>query len=161
MAFDDSKQLRTCKELVKLSKTPRYMKTSFNPMGEFIYVRFGRFYVTNSFSIVCVEWPEYEHAGDDEWLVLSRFMNNEGKLIPFEFETAERQRANDIFEKMFIECVDYSEQVPINAHLLRDVLKVFEINDIPPVIAHDGTKYELAAHNKDVSIKAVIMGLRR
>lgn len=161
MAFD-IKQLRTCKELVKLSKVPRYLITSFNPMGEHIYVRFGRFYVTNSYSIVMVEWPEYLHVGDDEWKVLSRFADNEGKLlIPFEFETAERQRANDIFEKMFIECVDYSEQVPINAHLLRDVLKVFEINDIPPVIAHDGTKYELAAHNKDVSIKAVIMGLRR
>lgn len=49
MAFD-TKQLRTCKELMKLSKIPIYMKSSYNLMGENIYVRFSRFYVTNSFS---------------------------------------------------------------------------------------------------------------
>lgn len=160
MAFD-MKQLRTCKELMKLSKIPRYIKSSYNPMGENIYVRFGRFYVTNGYSLVCVEWDEYQHAGDDEWKVLSRFMDNNGKLIPFEFETAEKQRANDILSKLFVEKVDYSNQVPVNARLLRDVLKVFEINDLTPIIVHDDSRYELSAHNKDMSIRALVMGLRR
>ena len=160
MAFN-MKQLRTCKELMKLSKIPRYMKSSYNPMGERIYVRFGQFYVTNSYVIVCVEWDEYQHAGDDEWKVLSRFMDNAGKLIPFEFEASEMQRANDIFSRMFIKKVDYSNQLPVNAHLLRDVLKVFEINDLTPIIVQDGSRYELSAHNNEVSIKALVMGLRR
>lgn len=160
MAFD-MKQLRTCKELMKLSKIPKYMKSSYNPMGENIYVRFGQFYVTNSFSLVCVEWDEYQHAGDDEWKVLSRFMDNGGKLIPFEFETAEKQRANDIFSRMFMEKVDFSEPLPVNPHLLRDVLKVFEINGLAPIMAQDDSKWELAAHNDDVSIKAIVMGIRR
>ena len=160
MAFD-TKQLRTCKELMKLSKTPKYMKSSMTPMGINIYVRFGQFYVTNSFSLVCVEWDEYQHAGDDEWKVLSRFMDNDGKLIPFEFETAEKQRANDIFSRMFIEKVDYSNTLQVNAHLLCDVLKVFVINDLTPIIVQDGSRYELSAHNKDVSIRAIVMGLRR
>ena len=160
MAFD-TKQLKTCKELMKLSKTPRYIKSSMNPMGNNIYVRFGQFYVTNSFSLVCVEWDEYQHAGDDEWKVLSRFMDNDGKLIPFEFETAEKQRANDIFSRMFMEKVDFSEPLPVNPHLLRDVLKVFEINGLAPIMAQDDSKWELAAHNDDVSIKAIVIGLRR
>ena len=163
MAFD-SKMLKTCKELVKLSKVPRYIDnmSAYNPMGNEIYVRFGRFYVTNGFSLVMVEWNEYQHVGDDEWVTLSRFADNAGKLlIPFEFETAEKQRANDIFEKQFIEKADFSEALPVNPHLMRDVLKVFEINDIAPVIYQDGSRYELAAHNGDVSIKAVVMGMRR
>ena len=160
MAFD-TKQLRTCKELMKLSKTPKYMKSSMNPMGNNICVRFGQFYVTNSFSLVCVEWDEYQHAGDDEWKVLSRFMDNDGKLIPFEFETAEKQWANDIFSRMFIEKVDYSNTLQVNAHLLCDVLKVFVINDLKPIIVQDGSRYELSAHDKDVSIRAIVMGLRR
>lgn len=160
MAFD-MKQLRTCKELMKLSKIPRYIKSSYNPMGENIYVRFGQFYATNGYTLVSVEWDEYHHAGDEEWETLSRFMDNAGKLVPFEFEPCERQFSNDFFERFFIGKADYSEQLPFNAHLMRDVLNVFQINDITPIMVQDGAKWQLSGHNKDVSIKAIVMGVRK
>lgn len=159
MAFD-SKQLRTCKQLMKLTKPIRGLKSSASLVDK-IFVRFGRFYVTNSYVVVSVNWKEYEHAGDEEWLILSRFMDNDGKLIPFEFEPCEMQRANDFFERHFLKHVDFSEYLPVNPKLLSSVLKVFEINELTPVMVQDGAKWELSAHNKDVSIKAIVMGIRR
>ena len=101
MAFD-TKQLRTCKELMKLSKIPSYiMRGGHHAIEDTIYVRFGRFYVSNAYTLVCVEWDEYQHAGDDEWQKVSQFMDNAGKLVPFEFEPCERQFANDYFERFF------------------------------------------------------------
>lgn len=160
MAFD-YKQLRTCKELMKLLKIPSYIsRMQHHTLANAIFVRFGRFYVTNSYVLVCIEWNEYQHAGDEEWQKVSRFMDNDGKLVPFEFETCERQFSNDFFERFFIDKVDYSEHLPVNAHLLRDVLNVFQINGINPIMEHDGSKWELSGHNNDVSIKAIVMGTR-
>lgn len=163
MAFD-TKQLRTCKELVKLSKVPRYLAKhgAYAPRtheGK-IYVRYGQFYVTNNFSLVRVDWPEYQHAGDEEWVTLSRFMDNDGRLCEFEFESANIIDTR-YFAKHFIDRVDFSENPPVNAHLLRDVLNIFQINDLAPILACDSSKWELIAHNKDVSIKALVMGIRR
>ena len=164
MAFD-TKQLRTCKELMKLSKAPRYIIKSAHSHARFaegkIFVRFGRFYATNSYVLACVQWPEYEHAGDEEWMELSRFMDNDGKLVKFEFEPCEKQCANDFFDKYFIEKLDYSDNLPVNAHLLRDALMLFQINDIAPILYQDGTRWELSGHNKDISIKAIVMGTRK
>lgn len=111
--------------------------------------------------LASVEWDEYQHAGDDEWCVLSCFSDNDGKLIEFEFEPCEKQRANDFFEKHFIERVDYTGDLKVNPKLLASVLKIFEINDLTPIIVRDGVKWELSAHNRDVTIKAVVMGVRK
>lgn len=164
MAFD-TKQLRTCEELVKLSKPPKYMKNIVNStLYEKIFVRFGRFYVANGFSLVMVEWDEYGiHVGEDDWLILSRFMDNDGKLIKFEFEACERKLAIDIFERQFIQNVAdiANDGLAVNPHLLRDVLNVYQINGIDPNMYHDGLRWELSGHNQDVSIKSIVMGVRR
>lgn len=165
MAFD-TKQLRTCKELVKLSKAPRYIAKGAHSYAHFaegkIFVRFGCFYATNSYVLACVQWPEYEHAGDEEWMELSRFMDNDGKLTKFEFEPCEKQRANDFFDKHFINrVIDNSESLPFNARLMRDALMLFQINDIAPIMYNDGTRWELSGHNEDVSIKVILMGVRK
>lgn len=154
-------QLRTCKELLKISKAPRYMEGAYNSFEGKIFVRFGRFYATNAFALVCVEWDDYQHAGDEEWCELSRFMDNEGKLIKFEFEPSERQFSNDFFERQFMNRVNFADLLPVNPKLLASVLKIFEVNDLMPIMVQDGTKWQLSAHNKDVNIKAIVMGIRR
>lgn len=156
MAFD-KKQLRTCKQLLTISKPIKGLHS--NAIFEnTIFVRFGRFYVTNNYVLASVEWSEYEHAGDDEWCTLSRFEDN-GKLIRFEFETCEHQRANDFFDKHFMTRVDYTEDLPVNPKIFASALKLFEINDLTPIMVHDGARWELSAHNRDVSIKAIVMGV--
>ena len=157
MAFD-TKQLRTCKELVKLSKMPKWLGR-YNRFENRIFVRFGQFYVTNEYVLARVEWDEYAHAGDDEWQELTRFMDDDGKLIPFEFEPCEKQWSNDYFSRMFIKKLD-NEQFGIDPRLLKGVLNLFNINGINPVIVSGEGKYELSGHNKDVSIKALVMGAR-
>ena len=161
MAFDKKRQ-RTFKELVKLTKIPRYIKSGYNPMGEHVFARFGRFYATNGYMIVCVEYPEFEFIADDEWMMLERFEDENGKLLETpELVPAERQFKSDMFEQFFIDdmCVP-NQNLPVDARLLMDALSVFKINGLAPTVFSDGSRYELSAHNKDVSIKAVVMGLR-
>lgn len=160
----DKKQLRTFKELVKLSNTPRYMKeVSYNRFSGRILARFGRLYVTNGYSIVMVEYPEFSDFGNDEWCEVTKYVDVNGNMIKPELEPCEQQYSNTIMEQHFIEPADPKQvcDLSVNAHLLRDVLNVFQINDLTPIIVNDGMRYELSAHNKDVSIKAVVMGLRR
>jgi len=160
MAFD-MKQLRTVKHMLKISKTPKGMPSVYNRFEDKIFVRFGCFYTSNGYSLISVNWDEYEHAGDEEWLELTRFMDNAGKLIKFEFKPADVQFNNNIFEKQFLERVEMSDTLPVNARLLRDVLYIFQINDIAPIMFHDGARWELSGHNRDVSIRAIVMGVRR
>lgn len=162
MAYD-KKMLRTCKCLEKLCKPPKYInrgKSYYNERIRKVNVRFGRFYATNDYALVCVEWPEYEHAGDECWMTLHEYTDGEGNLlIPFVCKEMEQPFSdNKIFERCFIERCDYSEPLPVNPRLMRDVLEIFQVNGLSPVIVHDGARYELLAHSKDVSIKAVVMG---
>lgn len=160
MAFDKKRQ-RTFKALIKLTKTPCYMN-GYNSLGEYVFARFGRFYATNGFVLVYVEYPEFEHIADDKWMILKRFEDVNGKLLETpELAPAEKQYRRDMFERFFInDMCKPNENPPVNAHLLMDVLNVFKINGLAPVMYSDGSRYELSAHNKDVSIKAVVMGLR-
>lgn len=160
MAFD-MKQLRTVKHMLKISKTPKGMASVYNCFEDKIFVRFGRFYTSNGYSLISINWDEYEHAGDEEWLELTRFADNEGKLIKFEFKPADVQFNNNIFEKQFLERVEMIDTLPVNPRLLRDVLYIFQLNDIAPIMLHDGARWELSGHNRDVSIRAIVMGVRR
>ena len=163
MAFD-KKQLRTFKELSKLSNSPRYMKgVSYNRFSGRILARFGRLYVTNGYSLVMVEYPEFNDFGNDEWCEVTKYVDANGNMIKPELKPCEHQYSDRIMEQHFIEPADPKQvcDLPVNAHLLRDVLNVFQINGLTPIIVNDGTRYELSAHNKDVSIKAIVMGLKR
>ncbi len=165
MAFD-KRQLQTCKQLEQLLKVPQGVEKSHRFHSDRlknILVRFGRFYATNYYSLVRVEWNEYQHAGDYEWQVLKRYADDEGKLLfKFELKPMDNPFVNDdIFEKQFLDCIEVNEPLEVNPALLINVLKVFKINRLTPIIVHDGTRYELSAHNDDVSIKAIVMGIRR
>lgn len=164
MAFN-KRQLQTCKQLERLLKVPQGVERSWRfHSGRLknIFVRFGRFYATNVYSLVGVEWNEYQHVGDDDWQVLKRYADDDGYLIPFEFEPMENPFVNDdIFEKQFINRIEVNETLEVNPTLLINVLKVFKINDLTPIILHDDSRYELSAHNNDISIRAIVMGMRR
>lgn len=161
MAFDKKRQ-RTFKELVALTKIPRFVKSTYNPLGERVYARFGRFYASNGLILVMVEYPEFEHISDDEWMVLERYEDITGKLLEMpELSVSEKQYSKELFDQFFIkELCAPNENPPVNVRLFASILNVFKINDLTPTILSDGSKYELSAHNKDVSIKAVVMGLR-
>lgn len=162
MAFD-SKQLRTCKELWKIAVAyDKYYKRNDRLKG--IFVRFGRFYATNSFCLVYVEWPEYQHEGDEQWMTLSPygFLDENNRLKKFELQVLENPFvANDIFEQNFIHNYNDTGSCSVDPKLMKMVLNVFEINDLCPIIYCDGTRYELSAHSIDISIKAIVMGKRR
>lgn len=162
MAFD-SKQLRTCKQLWKIATAyDKYYKRSDRLKG--IFVRFGRFYATNSFCLVYVEWPEYQHEGDEQWMTLTPygFLDENNHLKKFELEPMYNEfNTNDIFEKQFIQNYNEAGNCPVDPKLMEMVLNVFEINGLSPIIYCDGARYELSAHSKDISVKAVVMGKRR
>lgn len=166
MAYD-KKMLRTCKCLEKLCKPPKYI-TGGNKALEIeclqnVFVRFGRFYATNQYSLVSVNWPEYEHVGDECWMTLCQYTDDDGNLlIPFICVEMEKPFTdNGIFEKQFVERCDYSKYLPFNPRLMRDVLEIFQVNGLSPIIVQDDSRYELSAHNKDVSINAIVMGEKR
>lgn len=159
MAFD-TKQLKTCRELLRVTHLPCRLGITRDRFLDRVFVRFGRFYVTNEAVLVSVEWPEYEHAGDYCWHILKRFEDDDGKLIPFEIEEMPHPAfSNDrIFEDHFTMKPNCGESTPIDPTLLKSVLKLFEINRISPIICHDDRKIELTGHNRDVCIRAVVMG---
>lgn len=162
MAFD-TKQLKTCKALWKIATAyDRYYTRSDRLKG--IFVRFGRFYATNAFCLVYVEWPEYQHEGDDEWMTLSPhgFLDENNHLKKFELKPMENAfKTNDVFEVAFIQNYNETDSCPVDPRLLKLVLDVFEVNGLSPIIYCDGTRYELSAHDKDISVKALVMGKRR
>ena len=160
--MNEKKRLRTLKELQKISNNPRYMVGFYNPNEGNIYVRFGQFYAGNCYVVVMCEWADKLHEGDEAWQILTGFEGDD-----FEYEPCDRDLPNDYFKKFFFHpsCADFSwpdhnVQPKFNARLMREVLNVFQINDIAPNMVTDGAKFELSGHNDDVSIQAIVMGMR-
>lgn len=163
MAFD-TKQLKTFDWLQKLGmkKVPG-LKSAYNPYESYIFVRFGRFYATNGYILASMEWPEYEHAGDEGWCVIDDYKDGKGRLLsPVTFSNPRicglmRDRE---FEDQFIRLWDTQDAGPYNPRLVSECMKPFIINNIMPYIVIGANKLEFTGHDKDVSIRVVMMGLQ-
>lgn len=158
--MDEKKRLRTLKELQKISHNPRYMDGFYNPNEDNIYVRFGQFYAGNCYAVVVCEWADKLHDGDEAWMVLKGFEGDE-----FEYEPCDRNLPDCYFKRFFFtpssfSWPDHNVQPKFNARLMREVLNVFQINGIAPNMVTDGSKFEFSGHNDDVSIQAIVMGMR-
>lgn len=152
MAFD-SKRLRTFKWLESICS-----KKKENLSKIFVYC--GSLYATDEIILAKINYPEFEHVSDYEWSHVSKYADDDGKLLPA-FETADcRQFTNDrIFDDMFIKEL-HRPEVGFDPKYMRLALKPFEINKIIPSIAFNEYKFELTGHNRDVSIRVLFMGTR-
>lgn len=161
----DTKQLRTFKWLQAIaSKPPRGCKRGVMPAiyeGN-VLVRYGRFYATNGYIIACVEWPEYQHAGDECWMVVDRFTDISGRLLqsvemsPLE---AYQTMKDDALHKYFPYPNDRGDGY--NRHLMPSVimqgLKGFDINNLQPGMQFTDTTVTFTAHNSDISMQVLCM----
>ena len=113
-----------------------------------------------------VEYPEFARFGDDEWLQLVKFEDLDTKMIleTPEFEAVERSMPKEIFERHFIEPANGIPEIKnglkVDPQSLRTVLEVFQINELKPMMYTDEIRWDLSAHNHDVSIKAIVMGAK-
>ena len=155
MAYD-KKRLQTFRELERISKPFRYLKGGYNPYGGAIYARYGRFYATNGFVMACCEWPELSYYGDDDWKEIARYLDDEGLLLQ-EPESESINLRDDTFERFYF-VQGSPETFAFNPKLMRDALKIFEINNIHPIWSANGTSFMFTGHNSDVSIKVLMMG---
>lgn len=155
MAYD-KKRLQTFRELERVSKPFRYLMNTANPYEGTIFARYGRFYSTNRYLLTCCEWREFSRYGEDEWCKITRYVDDDGFLLLFpEFE--EISIPDDVFEKFFF-LESSPETFAFNPKLMRDALKIFEINKINPIWSANGTSFMFTGHNSDVSIKVLMMG---
>ena len=161
MAYD-KKRLQTFRELERLSNPFRYLKGGYSPYDGAIYARYGRFYATNGFVMACCEWPELSHFGDGEWQEITRYVDDDGLLLAEPesvsyFVKYYRQLDSNHFDKFYF-VKGSPETFAFNPKLMRDALKIFEINNINPIWSANGTFFMFTGHNSDVSIKVLMMG---
>ena len=161
MAFD-KKRLKTFEWLQKIADgKARYCKGVYNPFHD-ICVFCGQFYATNGIVLMQVDYPEFEHLSDYEWSSVVAFKDDDGLLLETpEIELRGKQfKNNRFFADMFIkESVPF--EMDINPAVMKDALKPFEINGILPTVYTNESKIEFAGHNKDVSIRTLVMGVKR
>ena len=165
MAYD-MKRKKTFDWLVKLAtRKPTHLKEAYNPYKGVVFARFGKIYAQNGYILACIEYPEYYHLGDDCWMQLGRYVDDEGKhLDNVEFFTADNAPRNDrMFENMFIKptSLHYDVCRMFNPHLLAECMQPFKVNFISPTIAQRDAYIEFSAHNKDVSIRVLTIGERK
>lgn len=166
MAYDN-KRLKTLKWLQDIASKKRKYQSGYRyeTMKDNIFIRFGRFYATDSYILARVDYPENEHDGDECWQTVKHFTTADGKLMEtFEFENVDRHMQNDFFERVVPYPKDYAnwQDAPaFDASLFEIAIKGFKINDIPMSFAFTPEKCVISGHNKDVSILVVIMGTKR
>lgn len=158
----DAKQLKTFKFLQKIAEgKQRYAADAWNPYND-VFSIFGVLYATNGIVLLSVEYPEFEHISDDGWKKVSGFLDEKGYLLKqpilsdVEFNMRER-----LFADQFVKQHHYDNEFKINPAVLNDGVYLFKVYGINPnVIMGDGGKLELVGHNKDVCIRALMMGVR-
>ena len=165
MAFD-TKRHKTLKWLQRLSEKKIIgIKKAYNPYKGVVLCRFGPLYVTNGYILAQVDYPEFEHVSDDNWMQLVEFEDgNKIHLADPIFEEAYQHPSNnDLFAKAFISTtgIEYDCTQPFNPRLISECMKPFIINGISPVIAQSGERLEFSGHNREVSIRVLTMGERK
>ena len=136
-------------------------KISFNPHYGKVYCRYGRFYAANKIILACCEWPELSHCGDDEWNIVERYNDSGGLLLEFpKLRKCDANYHDDLFEKFFRHQYekDCYRQFAFNPKYMRDAMRLFEINHIFPIYSVHQNEFIFTGHNKDVSIKVLLLG---
>lgn len=163
----DMKKLKTLKWLEKLaSKRITGLKDPYNPYRFNVFARFGRFYATNGYILACVEYPEHAHDTDVSWFAIEHYQDDKGYLLP-EIEYGKPEICDmmhdRVFEDMFIKSMPlhWDSLQAFNPALVAECMQPFKINGICPSMAMSGEKLEFSGHNKDVSVKVLVIGVRK
>ena len=165
MAFD-SKRLRTFKLLESISNSQSsYCKNNF-PRFPQIMVRDGQFYATNEIVLAKVEYPEFEHLSDYVWSNVKNYTGEDGLLLQIpEIEEREKQFLNNNIFDQFLNLLEdryvHANEKPIDCKVLEHGLKGFKINGISPLVYTAYDRIILCGHNKDVSMRVMMMGKSR
>lgn len=162
MAFD-TKRAKTCKWLEELAtKTRAYSKGTryFSSLNK-VFVYCGSMYATDDIILAKVNYPEFEHLSDWEWSQVESFYDENGLLAKTPFlKPSERTFNNDkLFDEMFIRLL-YGFESKIDPRVMDYAMKPFKINGLSPNLYTCEDKIELQAHNKDISLKVVMMGVK-
>lgn len=161
MAYDQ-KRLRMFKWLEHIAtQHAQYMGKIYPTRFTNILTIYGSMYATNGIILAQVDYPEFEHVSDYGWMKVVSFTDENGFLT----ETPElAEFGQDMREKYFSDlfikvCEDFENGFAFNPKVFKDALKPFEIYRLNPVMYVSGGKCELSAHNKDVSIRVLLMGV--
>ena len=127
-----------------------------------IHVFSGNIYASNGIVLAKVNYPEFEDLSEDVWSTVECYADSKGYLLfePLVVEKAKQPKNNRWLDEMFLNSV-YPEEFPFNPRVMKDALKPFEIHGINPILAVGNGKAELAGHNREVSIRVLMMGVRR
>ena len=149
----DKTQYRTIKELDRLSK----MKVGgYNLYGGKIFRKDSLLYVTLSYLVVAVEWSSLDASDWQTVIQYSETSNKEYELIFMDDDSGIDYRFNrftDIGKK-------HDEDIIINPDYMKKLLNLFSINKLNPKVTIGNERLELKASNDDVTIRAVLMGMR-
>lgn len=164
MAFDD-KRLKTFKWLEHIAKdNVSYVKSCYRPFPDILTI-YGRLYATNGIVLAEIQYPEFEHLSDDDcFMRITRYKDDNGFLLEWpeivEYENLHKLSPR-IFTDMFPNEHFYDSGFKFDAKVMKDALKPFEIYKLSPNMCIDGDKCMFSAHDEDVSMRVVFMGLRR
>ena len=160
MAYD-TKRLKMFKWLQSLADhDAAYCKNCFKNITD-ICVFCGSLYATNEIVLAKVDYPEFEHLSDWEWGYVSKYVDDDGYLLEVpEVIKHSRVFKNDrIFDDMFLN-KSTSSYVNFNPKVIHDALKPFEIYCLKPSVTTGREKMQFSAHDKEVSIRVLMMGMR-
>lgn len=157
----DTKRLKLFKWLEDLALGRAvYAKGAIGLDG--IHVFSGNIYASNGIILAKVNYPEFEHMSDDIWSTVEGYTDSKGYLLhtPIVVEKSKQPKNNRWLDDMFLNSV-YPEEFPFNPRVMEDALKPFKIYGINPILAVGNGKLELLGHNREVSIKILMMGIRK
>ena len=148
----DKTQYRTIKELDRLSK----MKMgSFNPYGGKILRKDSMLYLVLPYLAVVVSWP----LGASDWQTVIQYSETSNK--EYELVFMDDDSGIDYNFNRFMDLgKKYDEDISINPDHMKKLLNLFSINKLNPKIVIGNERLELKASNDDVTIRAVLMGMR-
>ena len=160
MAFD-TKRGRVLQWLDKLAEgNARYCKPlTSHPRS--ILTLYGRLYATNAIILAEVQYPEFEHISDYGWMKVDSFFDDNGYYLEFPTLAEPDYVYHDKYlSDMFIDKIVPTVDFKFDVRVMKDALKPFEIYGIKPNMVISDSKCELTGHNKDVSMRVMMMGVR-
>lgn len=162
MAFDD-KRLKMMKWLEHIAKNNvSYAKGCYRSFNDILTI-YGRMYATNGIIIAEIQYPEFEHISDDDrFMYVTRYKDDTGFLLETpELAEYPRELRPRIFTDMFPDRHFYDEGFAFDTKVMKDALKPFEIYKLSPNMCIDGDRCEFSAHDKEVSMRVLFMGVKR
>ena len=158
----DLKRHRMFKWLQKLADAKAAYAKSWNFVPD-IMTRKGFLYATNSYVMARVYYPEFENLGDDDFLVIDEY-EEDGKHLELPLlKSPYREFEHDFFDRHFIgDVTDISAcGFDFDARVMKDAIYPFNLYRLYPHIIYTKDKCELTAHDSDIDIKVLFMGIRR